>query len=337
MHVPILSVSITNYNYAPLLPRALDSVLKQSFTDFEIIVVDNASTDNSLEILRDYCQRDQRIRLITHSTNQGLARSLAEAGMAARGQYHVHIDADDWVIDSTAFERQIAVLERDPSISAVYSPIVMAEACGITGVYPAFPRDHVEDGEAALVQALTGKIINTGPMMRMSAFRGFGGYNTAFLYAIDIKLAIDLCGAGRIAYINRPLYAFYQHPQSLTHTSSVAAKQHELVRAVESAFHGPLRGKIANPQRLRQQALGHMLTLHAAQQIFAGNYRSGWAALLSGARMRPFAVLPQRRIIGLVARTLLGARGYKRTRRLLRRAILVNDSPNTIRTATSTK
>lgn len=319
MRDPSLSVTITNYNYARLLPRALDSILNQSFVDFEVIVVDNASTDHSLDILRHYSQHDKRIRVIAHSSNQGLACSLAEAGAAARGRYHVHIDADDWVIEPTAFERQVAMLERDPLISVVYSPIVIAEASGATTVYPTFRHDRVDNGEVAIAQALMGKIINTGPMMRMSAFRSFGGYNTSFLYAIDIKLAIDLCGAGRVGYINRPLYAFYQHPNSLTHTSSITAKQRELVRAIESAFQGPLRGNIARPRRLRHRALGHMLTLHATQHIFANRYRQGWADIVSGIGVRPFATLAQLRVLALAARTLLGSRRYKRIAALLQR------------------
>lgn len=333
MHKPVLSVSLTNYNYGSLLPRALDSVLAQTYTDFELIVVDNASTDDSLDILRRYSARDSRIRLIVHAENQGLARSLAEAGAAAEGQYHVHIDADDWVIDPTAFERQIAVLQRDPSISVVYSPIVMFDASGAMKVYQAFPHDQVFTGEAGIAQAVMGKIINTGPMMRMSAFRKFGGYNTSYLYAIDVKLAVDLCGVGRVAYINRPLYAFYQHPCSLTNTSSVAAKQRELVRAVESAFSGPLRGKIPNARWLRHRALGHMLTLHATQFVFAGNYRCGWAAFASGSAMRPLAALGQRRALNLVVRTVLGARGYRYVRARFRRTgaqptVYAGDSPD---------
>lgn len=324
---PVLSVTVTNYNYARWLPRVFDSILGQSFGDFELIVVDNASTDDSLAIIRQYAERDRRFRLITHAENQGLARSLAEAGAAARGRYHVHIDADDWVLDSTAFERQIAMLENDRSISAVFSPLVLCDESGKTNVYNAFPYNRVESGEVAIAQALMGKIINTGPMMRTEAFRSFGGYNTSFLYAIDVKLAIDLCGAGRIGYINKPLYAFYQHPNSLTHTSGIAAKQRELVRAVESAFSGPLQGKIAHPHQLRQQALGHMLTLHAVQYIFGGNPRAGWAAIASAARIRPFATFAQAQILRLLLRTLLGRSGYWHLRSLLRRETLPSSSP----------
>lgn len=311
MTTPMLSVSITNYNYARFLRRALDSVLGQTFGDYEIIVVDNASSDESLDLIHQYAATDQRIRVIANATNMGLARSLAIAGQAAQGRYYVHLDADDWVIDPQAFALQIFMLERNPAISMVYSPIVLCDERGTQTVLGVFQEDRVDPGEVAIEQAMNVHIINSGPMMRTDAFRAFGGYNTAFMHAIDIKLAMDMCGQGRVAYINRPLYAFYQHANSLNRVSTVAEKQREMVRAIESVFQGPLAGKIADAPRMRRRAINHTLTLHATQAIFNGRYREGWAAFASGVRLNPQNVLSHLSALALLGRTVLGERGYQ--------------------------
>ena len=122
MENPLLSITITNYNYGRFLPKNLDSILNQTFQDFEIIVVDDCSTDNSREILRDYAQRDSRIRLVEHESNQGLAESIIHASDLARGRYLAHMDGDDWIVDPKAFELEVAVLEKDPEIAFVAPP-----------------------------------------------------------------------------------------------------------------------------------------------------------------------------------------------------------------------
>src|SRR5262249_38315578 len=111
---PLVSVTITNYNYARFVGRAIESVQRQSFTDLEIIVVDNASMDDSVAVERKYMHDDPRIRLIVNPENIGVVRNLKRASDEAHGAYHVHLDADDWLIDPDAFQSQVDMLNSDP-------------------------------------------------------------------------------------------------------------------------------------------------------------------------------------------------------------------------------
>src|SRR3954452_11728872 len=109
--VPTLSVTVLNYNYGAYLPACLDSILGQTFRDFELIVIDDCSTDNSVEVIQPYLA-DPRVRLVAHQKNVGYCGSLIEGTETqSTGEYVTVISADDLVRRPDAFERQIALLQ----------------------------------------------------------------------------------------------------------------------------------------------------------------------------------------------------------------------------------
>src|SRR5215211_725311 len=91
---PKVSVVMTVFNAERYLREAIESVLNQTFGDFEFVIVDDGSTDRSLDILKEYAQRDPRIRLISRE-NKGIVASANEGIAVARGQYLARMDADD--------------------------------------------------------------------------------------------------------------------------------------------------------------------------------------------------------------------------------------------------
>ena len=96
MSNPVFSIIIPVYNVEQYLEQCLDSVLNQTFTDFEVLCVDDCGTDNSAQILKVYAQKDKRIKIIKHEKNkrQGGARNTALK--VAKGKYIFCIDSDDW-------------------------------------------------------------------------------------------------------------------------------------------------------------------------------------------------------------------------------------------------
>lgn len=94
--MPKISVIVAIYNVAPYLERCLDSILNQTFQDFEIIGINDGSTDNSLEILEKYAHRDKRIKII-NQTNSGAGYSRNIGIAHAAGTYLSFIDSDDWI------------------------------------------------------------------------------------------------------------------------------------------------------------------------------------------------------------------------------------------------
>ncbi len=117
---PLLSVTVLNYNYAQYLPVCLDSILGQTFRDFELIIINDCSKDNSLEVLQPYLA-DPRVRLVDHQINKGFVVSLIEGTDLSRGKYVTVISADDYCISPLAFARLIEMMESEDAPAFAYS------------------------------------------------------------------------------------------------------------------------------------------------------------------------------------------------------------------------
>src|SRR5688572_21604077 len=112
---PTISVLMSVYNTPePYLRAAVESILAQTFRDFEFVIIDDGSADRSAAIPRDYASRDERIRL-TVRPNRGLTATLNEAIGLSRGEYLARMDCDD-VATPDRFEKQLAYLRADPSL-----------------------------------------------------------------------------------------------------------------------------------------------------------------------------------------------------------------------------
>ena len=307
--VPALSVTVTNYNYARFLPQALDSILAQTYTDYEIIVIDNASTDDSLAVARQYAARDARIRVIAHESNIGALASLRESCDECRGRYRVHVDADDWAISPTAFARQVALMDANPQVTFVYSCLTMFGPDGRkTHVSRPFQGDQVVPAPEA-VEAVLGFTLNhTGTMIRLDAYRLTGGYPDGMPHVDDMLLGVRLCELGDVGYIDDELYSFRQHGDNVHLAPQLAVVREEFIPVVEAAFNGPL-GPRLSPQarrRIMRNTLVHLPT----QYIFRGEPRAGWRLWWESARARPVDTVLQPRTLALAARTVLGPRGF---------------------------
>ena len=113
MSTPRLSIILPNYNHSEFLPRCLDSSLQQSFTDLELIVIDDCSTDNSFEMLQEYARKDSRIRLYRNDKNQGVVATLNRALSLARGEYVHGASADDYILPGY-YEAAMAMFTQHP-------------------------------------------------------------------------------------------------------------------------------------------------------------------------------------------------------------------------------
>jgi hypothetical protein len=116
--MPLISVILPTYNAARYLPATLDSLLQQTLSDFEVVVVDNRSQDGSLDILQAYVNRDARLRLLVNEQRLSFAQSLNRALDAAQGRYIARMDADDLALPQR-FAVQVAHLESHPQVDVL--------------------------------------------------------------------------------------------------------------------------------------------------------------------------------------------------------------------------
>lgn len=139
-----VSIGISFYNAEKYLAFAIQSVLNQSFTDFELILLDDGSTDRSLQIARSY--NDKRITVLSDGQNKGLCARLNELVFTAKGYFYARMDADD-IMDVDRIKREIDFLEQHPDIDVVGSKVYTIDTANhITGAiqYPDRP-DSIEN------------------------------------------------------------------------------------------------------------------------------------------------------------------------------------------------
>ena len=127
MNNPIISVVLPVYNEEKFIGECIESILNQTYRDFELIIINDASTDRSAEIINSY--NDQRISVIDNLNNSGIVKSLNNGCLNARGEFIARIDANDIAVE-TRFEKQLKYLNKSPNCAVVFSPVLIIDSDG---------------------------------------------------------------------------------------------------------------------------------------------------------------------------------------------------------------
>lgn len=128
--LPLLSVTIATYNVQDFIKESIESILNQSFQDFEVICIDDGSKDNTVAILEEYAAKDSRIKVIAKSQNQGLAVARNESLALATGKYVVFFDGDD-IYDLSLFEKAVHLIEKEQTDIVIWDYLAFYDAAEI--------------------------------------------------------------------------------------------------------------------------------------------------------------------------------------------------------------
>jgi glycosyltransferase involved in cell wall biosynthesis len=210
--MPKVSVILCVYNGAQFLAEAIESVLKQTFTDFEFIILDDKSTDSSLHIISDFAHRDSRIKIIKNVQNIGLTKSLNIACRVANGQYLARIDADD-VCLLERLVRQVAFLDANPNCALVGSWVEIIDEAGNilrTVKYPTGSKDLKKD----LIKY--NPFFHSSIIMSKDAFYSIGLYNEEFRFAQDYELYFRIAKKYDIANLPEVLISYRESKGTIT-------------------------------------------------------------------------------------------------------------------------
>ena len=210
--MPLVSVVMPVYNSEKFLAEAIESILTQTFTNFELIIVDDGSTDGSAKIIRAYERRDERIRFVQLGENMGDA-GARNAGIAlASGKYIAGMDSDDISLPER-LQQQVAFLESHLAIGGVgtHANFVYEDLQYKSARKP--PEHHAL---ILLEHFLGDPFVHASLMLRRDLFLEFGGYDHTMRYCSDCDFMTRLMGRHDIANIPERLYLYRRHLGQLT-------------------------------------------------------------------------------------------------------------------------
>ena len=221
--LPKVSVVMPVHNAMPYLDVAVESILGQTFEDFEFVILDDASTDGSTERLRQWAQRDPRIRLLEEKHNLGPALSSQRVAEAARAPIVARMDADD-VSYPARLRDQLDVLEQFPATGVVGGLYDIIDAAGRTIRRPEAWR---------LVHAGSVPPFGNGPLMyRRVVFEEVGGYRRECEFWEDHDLIIRMGSVSTIMIVPHAVYQVRQSPVS----TRFASAQRRVERALDLMY-----------------------------------------------------------------------------------------------------
>ena len=208
---PIVSIVLPSYNGAKYIRESIDSVLGQTFPSWELILVDDCSTDETAAIAASYAAKDSRIRVIHNAVNQRLPRSLNVGFHEARGRYLTWTSDDNRYLPR-AIEGMVRVLDVDPA-----TPMVCADMDYIDESGAVLGRADAYEDDLIWVENRVGACF----LYRREALRQVGGYDPAKVYVEDYDYWLRLrCRMGEIRRIPETLYQYRFHGGSLTATKA---------------------------------------------------------------------------------------------------------------------
>ena len=217
----MITVYITNFNYQKYLKQSVESVLNQTTQDFELIIIDDGSTDNSREIIEQY--RGHEKVTIIYQKNKGLNISNNVAMRVSNGKYIMRLDADDFLAE-TALEDMVSLLENDESLGLVFPDYFYVDE---NGVITGEARRHNFDKEVSLFdQPAHGACT----MIRLEFLKKLGGYNESFTCQDGYDLWLKFVTYFKVTNINKPLFYYRKHGNNLTTNEENILKTRRLIK-----------------------------------------------------------------------------------------------------------
>ncbi len=209
-----LSVIMPVWNAKRYIRKAIDSILNQTFSNFEFIIVDDGSTDRTLDLLQQYEKKDSRICIISRP-NTGIVGALNDGIKAAQGIFIARMDSDDIALPER-LNLQVAYLEKNPNCVILGTSIYFMDAAGNIVKKGDRPTEHKEI-ENELLKGNGGAIIHPTAIMRREAVLKVGRYRQEAKYLEDLDLYLRLAQIGELANLDETLLCYRVHYQSINY------------------------------------------------------------------------------------------------------------------------
>tara|TARA_B100001059_G_C17831479_1_gene584959 strand:- start:1162 stop:2520 length:1359 start_codon:yes stop_codon:yes gene_type:complete len=211
---PLVTVYITNHNYGKFISKSIESVLKQTYQKFQLIIIDDGSTDNSFKLIQQYQNKNKDI-IILKQKKRGLVASNNIAINLAKGKYIMRLDADDW-LHKNALKEMVSVIDKKPKAAMVFPDYYVVDVNG--KIISRFMRHDFKK-----VNLKDQPAHGACSLIRLKILKKIGGYDEKFMcqdgYYIWMKLL-----KYHVENINKPLFYYRKHGSNLTSNTSFINK-----------------------------------------------------------------------------------------------------------------
>jgi glycosyltransferase involved in cell wall biosynthesis len=281
-----VSVCIPVYNGSEYIAESINSVLAQTYEDFQLIVCDNCSTDNTEEIVRSF--HDPRLKYVCNAENLGLVGNSNRCLELANGEYVCIWHHDDVMLPEN-LERKVHLLDKQPDVGFVHSNLILIDDKGTVVApeiwYQGSRRDYIEDGLTAVKKYLSylpfGASIFIGAVLaRRSCYEKVGEFSPELPHCLDSEMWMRMMLFYKIACIGTPLVRYRVHPISASsnwgnYTSVPYIKEHYLAAVM---FFNKYKNQIPQANILEPQiflSFGEQALKLANIAIGKGDFNNG--------------------------------------------------------------
>jgi len=212
---PLVSILIPAYNAQRYIVEAVESMLRQTFTDFECIVVDDGSTDHTSQLLAELQRRDARVRPL-RVPHGGIVDALNSGVDAARGALIARMDADD-VASPDRLETQVRYMEEHPDVVALGSKVMLVDPFN-SPLWEIDVKLEHQDIEAELLRGNGWALFHPTSVIRREAMMRIGRYRPEYQWSEDIDLFLRLAEVGKLANMPTATLRYRQHFSSVNRT-----------------------------------------------------------------------------------------------------------------------
>ncbi len=212
MSVPFVSVVMSVYNGERFLRQAVESILEQSFTDFEFVIINDGSTDGTTALLDHYQRGDSRVR-VYHQTNNGLVESLNRGCGIAAGTYIARMDADD-VAMPDRLKWQLEFMETHQDVGVVGGAIDVINSSGGSLLIHRYPTNNSEINQALNQGGCP--LVHPATLFRKDIFVSAGGYRKVLVDAEDYDLWLRMAERSQLANLEAVVLKYRRHPAQVS-------------------------------------------------------------------------------------------------------------------------
>lgn len=239
---PKVTVTMAAYNTARFIGEAIESVLAQEYKDWELLIIDDGSTDNTAQIIRSYAEKEPKIRWF-RKKHEGIGATRNQLVKHARGKYISICDADDKILPQK-LKKHVDILDKYPSVVVVYGEILTVDEYGRSASYPILVPKVLNKWWDLLENAVT----HNSSTIRKSAILKVGGYDETTAASEDYDLWLKLAEIGSFKCLHEPFAVsrFYSWSTSAKNTHRfysdvIRVKKNAILRRYGKHFAGKFK------------------------------------------------------------------------------------------------